>query len=119
MEQLRAEFGDLFDPCPHPIPAGYNGLEASWRSPAYCNPPFGRGTLPSAWTKKAITEAAAGKTVALCIPAYLDRELKRAWSAGAVIRPVGPIRWLELETRAPNPNEGPFIFLAIWNAEDR
>jgi hypothetical protein len=30
MAQLKAEFGEMYDPCPHPPPEGFDGLEADW-----------------------------------------------------------------------------------------
>lgn len=114
LRELEAEFGRLFDPCPNPRPPGFDGIKAKWESPAYCNPPFGAGTKPARWTKKCIAEAAQGKTVIYTIPCFLDRELARAHEVGAVLRPWGRVRWLDLLTGEENPRPGPFMFLAVW-----
>jgi len=65
---LAAEFGPFdFDPCPFPLPAGFDGLTAEWRGERiYVNPPFGsiappsgkgRKLGPTAWVRKAIAES--------------------------------------------------------------
>lgn len=39
--ELDAEFAFTFDPCPYPLPAGFDGLTCEWGSSNYVNPPFG------------------------------------------------------------------------------
>lgn len=40
--QLNAEFGPFdFDPCPYPVPDGFDGLTCEWGQRNYVNPPFG------------------------------------------------------------------------------
>jgi hypothetical protein len=39
--RLHAEFGFTFDPCPYPLPDGFDGLTCEWGAVNYANPPFG------------------------------------------------------------------------------
>ena len=66
--QLNAEFGPFdFDPCPYPLPTGFDGLTCEWGQRNYVNPPFGsiihngRKKGPTAWMRKAIEEQSKGK----------------------------------------------------------
>ncbi|MDR1634266.1 MAG: phage N-6-adenine-methyltransferase [Bifidobacteriaceae bacterium] len=67
-DQLDAEFGFDFDPCP-PEPA-FDGLAVAWGQRSFANPPYGR-ELPK-WIAKAHAEAKLGKTVVLLIPSRTD-----------------------------------------------
>lgn len=62
--QLNAEFRFTFDPCPYPVPAGFDGLTQPWGWSSYVNPPFGsilhqgpgdkkpKKKGPTAWVRK-------------------------------------------------------------------
>jgi hypothetical protein len=39
--RLDTEFKFDFDPCPFPLPAGFDGLTCEWGCSNYVNPPFG------------------------------------------------------------------------------
>lgn len=71
---LDAEFSFDFDPCPYPLPHGFDGLTCEWGRSNYVNPPFGsiihqgRKKGPTAWVRKAIAEWRKGKTVVLVYP---------------------------------------------------
>lgn len=39
--KLDAEFNFDFDPCPFPLPEGFDGLTCEWGTSNYVNPPFG------------------------------------------------------------------------------
>jgi hypothetical protein len=39
--ELDAEFHFDFDPCPYPVPEGFDGLTCEWGKRNYVNPPFG------------------------------------------------------------------------------
>ena len=70
-DQVRAllDVDDFFDPCPHPRPDGFDGLDMDWEDPTYCNPPFIGGITK--WVRKALAENDQGKTVAMALP--IDR----------------------------------------------
>jgi hypothetical protein len=64
--KLNAEFHFDFDPCPYPLPEGFDGLTCDWGASSYVNPPFGsimhegKKKGPTAWARKAIEEARKG-----------------------------------------------------------
>lgn len=107
--KLDAEFSFDFDPCPYPLPPGFNSLDIEWGRSSYVNPPFrkhdGGGFGPTAWVKKAIKENEKGKQVVLLIPvqSYVNLLLE----AGAEIRSAGRVRWLETETNEPSKSPSP------------
>lgn len=39
--RLNARFRFDFDPCPYPLPPGFDGLTCEWGRSNYVNPPFG------------------------------------------------------------------------------
>lgn len=52
LEELRKEFGLMYDPCPtNPT---FDGLTTKWVSPAFVNPPYGKEIVK--WCKKAYEE---------------------------------------------------------------
>ena len=59
-EKLDKEFNFDFDPCPYPLPNGFDGLTRDWGKSNYCNPPFGsimhegRKKGATAWARKAM-----------------------------------------------------------------
>ena len=66
---LDAEFRFTFDPCPFPLPDGFDGLTCAWGASNYVNPPFGsiihegRKKGPTAWVRKALAELASASTL--------------------------------------------------------
>jgi hypothetical protein len=96
--RLNVEFGFSFDPCPWPLPEGFDGLTCDWGRSNYVNPPFGsfvhnrRKKGPTAWARKALAEHAKGKTVVLVYP--IDKWVLALLEAGAVVRNLGDVRWL-------------------------
>jgi hypothetical protein len=105
--ELDREFSFTFDPCPCPLPDGWNGLEIEWGKANYVNPPFrrddvmhGRGITD--FVRKSIAELASGKLSVLILPVpdYVTTLLK----AGAEIRPLGRVPFLEAETGEPAPH---------------
>lgn len=110
--RLSAEFGPFdFDPCPHPVPEGFNGLRVPWGENSYVNPPFRRhdgvdGQGPTAFVHKAIAEHREhGRGSVLVLPC--QSYVMRLAAAGAEIRSMGWVRWLEAETGEPMPGPSP------------
>lgn len=111
--RLNYEFGFTFDPCPHPLPSGFDGLTCEWGESNYVNPPFGsilhhgRKKGPTAWVRKALAEHAKGKRVVLVYP--VDKWLLMLLSAGAQVRNLGDVRWLSIEDGEPGAGTGRHI----------
>ena len=110
MAKLAEEFAFDFDACPWPVPDGYNSLDVPWGRCSYVNPPFRRkdgvmGCGPTAFVRKAIREHAEGKTVVLLLPtqSYVNLLLE----AGAEVRSMGRVRWLEADSRRPSQHPSP------------
>lgn len=111
---LDAEFHFDFDPCPYPLPTGFDGLTCEWGKSNYVNPPFGsiihegRKKGPTAWVRKALTEQANGKRVVLVYP--LDKWVLMMLSAvGSTVRNLGDVRWCATEDGTPGPGNGRHI----------
>lgn len=102
MERLKEEFGFDFDPCPYPMPEGFDGLGVEWGKSNYVNPPFGtiirdgKKKGVTAWARKALEEYQKGKKVVFVYP--IDKWIHRMIASGAEIRNLGDIKWLSTET---------------------
>lgn len=106
---LNDRFQFDFDPCPYPLPEGFNSLEMEWGKSNYVNPPFrkidGNGFGPTAWVRKGIEEFKKGKDVVLLIPtqSYVNLLLE----AGAKVESAGRVRWISgidgTECKSPSP----------------
>jgi hypothetical protein len=97
-KKLDDEFHFDYDPCPHPRPEGYDGLEVEWGRSNYVNPPFKR-TIE--WVKKCVREAEQGKQVVYVAP--VPTWLNRLIVAGAELRALGRIRWVSIESGDQQP----------------
>jgi hypothetical protein len=113
-EPLNDEFGFDFDPCPYPVPSGFDGLTCEWGKSNYVNPPFGsiihegKKKGPTAWIRKAISEYHKGKLVVFVYP--LDKWVLMMLSAmGSEVRNLGDIRWLAIEDGLPGKGTGRHI----------
>jgi len=111
---LDAEFGFDFDPCPYPLPEGFDGLTCEWGQSNYVNPPFGsimhqgKKKGPTAWVRKAIEENSKGKRVVLVYP--IDKwVLMLTASVGSTIRNLGDVRWCSTEDGLPGKGTGRHI----------
>jgi hypothetical protein len=100
--ELDAEFHFDFDPCPYPLPEGFDGLTCDWGQSNYVNPPFGsiihqgRKVGNTAWVRKAISEYRKGKTVVFVYP--LDGWVLMMLEAiGASVRNLGDVQWVATE----------------------
>lgn len=109
-KKLDDEFHFDFDPCPYPLPEGFDGLSCEWGSSNYVNPPFGAITQngkkygTTAWARKALLEASKGKRVVLVYP--IDK-----WVMMLVpnVRNLGDIKWLAIEDGSVGPGTGRHI----------
>jgi hypothetical protein len=103
--ELHAEFAFDFDPCPYPLPDGFDGLSCEWGSSSYVNPPFGsiihegRKKGPTAWVRKAISEWQKGKRVVLVYPVdkWLLMILTAILGEHAHVRNLGDVKWRAIE----------------------
>jgi hypothetical protein len=108
-ERLQAiidEFGPIYDPCPFPRPECFDGLVDDWKSPAYCNPPFGKGM--TAWVRKGIKEHGSGKTVIFALP--VDGWIRLLIQANAEIRTPTDWYWLRSDGTKCKPSRP----LLLW-----
>jgi hypothetical protein len=110
---LDAEYHFDFDPCPYPLPDGFDGLTCEWGQSNYVNPPFGsimhdgKKKGPTAWVRKAISEAQQGKRVVFVYP--LDKWIFMLLVAGAKLSDLGDVRWLATEDGTPGKGTGRHI----------
>jgi hypothetical protein len=111
---LDAEFRFTFDPCPYPLPAGFDGLTCDWGERNYVNPPFGsiihqgKKKGPTAWVRKAIAEQQKGKLTVLVYP--VDKWVLMLLAAiGTEVRNLGDVRWLSTEDGLPGKGTGRHI----------
>jgi len=102
-EKLNEEFQFDFDPCPCPKPVGYDSLKIEWGKRNYVNPPFrkteGNTDGPTAFVRKAIAEQEKGNSsvILLPVPSYVNLML----NVGAEVRPMGRVKWLEVDSKEP------------------
>jgi len=110
-QRLNAEHHFDFDPCPYPVPDGFDGLTCEWGQSNYVNPPFGslmhqgKKKGPTAWARKAIIEHAKGKRVVFVYP--IDKwVLMLLTVSGAHVVNLGDVRWHSIEDGTPGPGIG-------------
>ena len=63
---ILKQYDGWFDPCPHPRPHDFDGLQVSWGKNAFVNPPW-RNIRP--WVEKALLESGKGCRVHMLIAA--------------------------------------------------
>jgi hypothetical protein len=122
---LAAEFGPFdFDPCPFPLPEGFDGLTCEWGRRNYVNPPFGsiihegKKKGPTAWVRKSIAEWRKGKTVVLVYPVdkWVLMLLKEIVGEHGEVRNLGDVRWLATEDGSQGKGTGRHIACFILKA---
>jgi hypothetical protein len=101
---LNSEFSFDFDPCPYPRPKKFNGITVPWGRVNWVNPPFRRadaafGAGPTAFIRKAIEEQKKGNTSVIIINTMSFINL--LIEAGAEVRSMGRVRWLDCRTGEP------------------
>ncbi len=110
MAELQAEFDFNFDPCPHPKPENFDGLDVEWGTRNYVNPPFGvvmhqgKKKGATAWVRKCIEQQKKGKHVVLVYP--VDKWLLMLLEAGAEVRNLKDVKWCATEDGTPGPGTG-------------
>ena len=110
--KLDREFHFDFDPCPYPLPDGFDGLTAEWGLSNYVNPPF-HG--PTKWVRKAISEYQKGKKVVFVFP--IDKWIHYFIEQKAEIRNLRDIRWCSIEDHLPGNGTGRHIACFILDPE--
>ena len=115
--QLDAEFHFNDDPCPE---GGIFGLDRSWGTSTYCNPPYGRAI--SEWLDRGLGECRQGKTIVFLLPARTDTK----WFHDFVLPNANEIRFirgrLQFTRPAGSSGRAPFpsmvvIFRAKWESQ--
>lgn len=115
--RLNDEFSFTFDPCPYPLPEGFDGLTCEWGASNYVNPPFGsivhegQKKGPTAWVRKAISEHHKGKSVVLVYPIdkWVLMILREILGDHAEVRNLGDVRWLATEDGSQGKGTGRHI----------
>lgn len=114
-QKLNDEFHFDFDPCPYPKPEDFDGIQVEWGKSNYVNPPFrktdGNSVGPTAFVRKAIEEKKKGKTSVILIPtqSYVNLLLE----AGAELRSMGRVKWIEVETGQPCKGPSPITCFVL------
>lgn len=115
---LVAEFGPFdFDPCPYPLPDGFDGLTCEWGQNNYVNVPFGsimhqgKKKGMTAWVRKALAEHAKGKRVVMVYPIdkWVLMLLKATLGDHATVRNLGDVRWRAIEDGSQGKGTGRHI----------
>jgi hypothetical protein len=121
-KKLDDEFHFDFDPCPYPLPDGFDGLTCEWGKSNYVNPPFGsiihngKKKGPTAWVRKAIEEYKKVKTVIFVYP--IDKWIFMLLEQiGSEVRNLGDVKWLAIEDMSPGKGTGRHIACFILKAK--
>lgn len=115
----------IFDPCPFPLPEGFDGLTCEWGEVNYVNMPFGsimhegKKKGPTAWVRKAIEEWLKGKTVILVFPIdkWVLMLVKAIFGEHGDIRNLGDVKWLATEDGSAGKGTGRHIAEFILRGE--
>ncbi len=121
-ESLNAQFNFTHDPCPFPVPNGFDGLTQPWGVSNYVNPPFGsimhegKKKGPTAWVRKAIAEFESGNKVVLVYP--IDKWVLMLLAAGAKVSNLGDVRWLATEDGSAGKGTGRHIACFVLDPKE-
>lgn len=108
--RLDSEFHFDYDPCP--FPRKVNALLGEWGNMNYVNAPFrSKDGSPTAFVRKAIEQQGKGRSSVLVLPtqSYVNLLLE----AGAELRSLGRVRWLEVDTKVPMPGPSPITMFIL------
>jgi hypothetical protein len=105
--KLDAEFQFDCDPCPYPLPKGFDALTVSWGKINFVNPPFRKedvegGKGPKAIIQRAIAEQQKGATSVILWPVYDCVAL--LLEAAAEVRPLGPVQFRDVASDRTPPH---------------
>lgn len=120
-KELDREHNFDFDPCPYPLPEGFDGLTDDWGQSNYVNPPFGciihegKKKGVTAWVRKAIKEFRKGKKVVLVFP--MEKWVFMLLEAGAEVRNLKDVKWLSIEDRKAGTGTGKHIACFILDPQ--
>lgn len=109
-KELDDEYHFDFDPCPYPMIT--DGLGIPWKKMNYVNPPFRKKDgSPTAFVHKAIQQQQLGRSSVLTLPtqSYVNLLLE----AGAEVRSLGRVKWLEAKTRKPMNSPSPITMFYL------
>jgi hypothetical protein len=115
------EFGFTFDPCPYPLPEGFDGLTCEWGDSNYVNSPFGsimhegKKKGPTAWARKALAECRKGNKVVLVYP--IDKWVLMLLTSGAEVRNLGDVKWNAIEDGSQGKGTGRHIACFVLDPE--
>ena len=125
MKELQQEFHFDFDPCPYPLPEGFDGLTCEWGLSNWVNPPFGsimhqgKKKGPTAWVRKAIEENHKGKRVVLVYPVDKWVLMLLKETGRARVRNLGDVRWLAVEDGSEGNGTGRHIAMFVLEPPTR
>lgn len=114
---IKDKFAIDFDPCPYPLPEGFDGLTCEWGQSSYVNPPFGsimhegKRKGMTAWVRKALAEHAKGKRVVMVYP--IDKWVLMLLEAGAQVHNLKDVRWLAAEDGSQGNGTGRHIAMFV------
>lgn len=126
--KLDAEFHFDFDPCPYPLPEGFDGLTCRWGKSNYINPPFGsiihqgKKKGPTAWVRKMIEEHHlynSTNVYVFPIDKWVLMLLKEMSFVvdGSEVRNLGDVRWCATEDGSPGKGTGRHIACFILRSK--
>lgn len=103
-QSLHKEFNFDFDPCEYP--KSHDALTCEWGKMNYVNPPFrSKDGSPTKIVRRGIEESKKGNAsfFTLLTQSYVNLLLE----AGAQLRSLGRVKWLEVETKEPMKGPSP------------